>query len=225
MRLVFLGDSLTWGGYGGNYVVEVAQLLPEHEIINAGVGGNTIVNLLERLEPDVIDHEPGGVFVMVGGNDSTSYTQPKTRPYYEQVQGIPDGYVDPETFAQAYRELLSQLQLAHIQTWIGLPPKEYNPVTVQAGEDYNAIAGNIARSFNVPTLDLMAYFKPNHIPERPDIDMGFINLIGRRVSSGWADFAQSQAEGNFTYTFDGLHFTPEAAREAAELIVEWLQIA
>ncbi len=29
MRLVFLGDSLTWGGYGGNFVDKVAGLLPQ----------------------------------------------------------------------------------------------------------------------------------------------------------------------------------------------------
>lgn len=181
MRIVFLGDSLTWGGYGGNYVDEVQKRLPDDEIINAGVGGNTVVNLLERLESDVLAHEPDGVFVMVGGNDSVSYVQPKTRVYYKQVQNIPDGIVDPDLFAQTYRELLYQLQLAHVQTWMGLPPKEYNPATVEAMEQYNAIAEEVARSFNVPTLDLMAHFKPDHIPERPKStwDLSIASANGR----------------------------------------------
>ena len=50
MKLVFFGDSLVWGGYGGDFVAEVAKLCPQHEIINAGQGGNTILNLLGRLE-------------------------------------------------------------------------------------------------------------------------------------------------------------------------------
>ena len=43
MRIVFLGDSLTWGQYGGDFVAEVAKRLPEHETLNAGVGGDTVV--------------------------------------------------------------------------------------------------------------------------------------------------------------------------------------
>lgn len=223
MRILFFGDSLTWGGYGGSYVQHIKKLLPDDDIINAGVGGNTVINLLDRLESDVLSYDPDGVFVMVGGNDSISYAQPKTRPYYEQVQNIPHGIVDPDLFAQTYRELLSQLQLNHVQTWIGLPPKEYNPATVQAMEQYNAIAADAARSFNVPTLDLMTHFKPQHIPERPEIDLGFINLIGKRVSSNWNDFENERRRGEFTFTFDGLHFTEDAARRAAELIAQFIK--
>lgn len=223
MRIVFLGDSLTWGGYGGNYVDEVQKRLPDDEIMNAGVGGNTVVNLLERLESDVLAHEPDGVFVMVGGNDSVSYVQPKTRVYYKQVQNIPDGIVDPDLFAQTYRELLYQLQLAHVQTWMGLPPKEYNPATVEAMEQYNAIAEEVARSFNVPTLDLMAHFKPDHIPERPEIDMGFINRIGKRSASGWNEYEADRERGGYTFTFDGMHLLPEAAERMGELVASFIK--
>jgi lysophospholipase L1-like esterase len=223
MKIVFLGDSLTWGGYGGNYVDEIARLLPNHEIINAGQAGNTVVNLLNRVD-DVINMQPDAVFVMVGGNDSNSYTQPATRPYYEQVQKIPNGIVTPDLFAQSYRELLSKLQLAHIETWVGLPPKEYNPAVVDAMLEYNAIAADIARSMNIPTLDLMAPFKPDVIADRPPIDMKFINLIGKRASTGWNDYETEQKRGGYHYTFDGLHFTPESANRAAKLIVDFLHL-
>ena len=65
-RVIFLGDSLTWGGYGGNYVEAVRERVgTQHEIINAGVGGNTTVNVLRRLARDVIAHEPDKVLVMM----------------------------------------------------------------------------------------------------------------------------------------------------------------
>lgn len=223
MRIVFLGDSLTWGGYGGNYVDEVQKRLPDDEIINAGVGGNTVLNLLERLESDVLVREPDGVFVMIGGNDSISYVQPKTRPYYKQVQKVPDGGVDPDLFAETYRELLYQLQLAHVQTWMGLPPKEYNPATVEAMEQYNTLAAEVARSFNVPTLDLMAHFKPDHIPDRPEIDIGFIERIGKNIASGWKDYQAEQKRGGYVFTFDGLHLMPNAAKRMGELAAEFIR--
>lgn len=39
------------------------------QVINAGVGGNTTLNLLERLDEDVLKHKPDLVIVMVGTND------------------------------------------------------------------------------------------------------------------------------------------------------------
>ena len=58
MRIIFLGDSLTWGGYGGNFVDVVAQLMPEHDIINAGVGGDTAINIERRLDDELAEHQP-----------------------------------------------------------------------------------------------------------------------------------------------------------------------
>src|SRR5689334_16774000 len=132
MRIVFLGDSLIWGGYGGNFVAEVARLLPEHTMINAGHGGNTVVNLQRRLD-DVLGHDdavgekPDGVFVMIGGNDAIAYSQPATRRYYRRVQKLPNGFITPDEFSRAYRDLLTGLQLAHVLAWVGLEPTEYSP--------------------------------------------------------------------------------------------------
>ncbi|WP_405296617.1 GDSL-type esterase/lipase family protein [Algibacter sp. Ld11] len=39
------------------------------QVINAGVGGNTTVNLLSRLEKDVLSEKPDLVILMVGTND------------------------------------------------------------------------------------------------------------------------------------------------------------
>ena len=224
MKLIFLGDSLTWGGYGGNFVNEVKTRLPEHDIINAGVGGNTVVNLLRRLEDDVLDHDPDGVFVMVGGNDSISYTQPATRPYYKKSQKIPGGVVTPEEYAHTYRELLTRLQLAHIETWVGLSATEYNPSVVQAKKQYNDLTSDIARSMNIPVLDFMPYFMPEQITDRPAINLEYINRIGVRSQSGWNDYETEQREQGYKFTFDGLHLTPESARQMATLIVGFLNL-
>ena len=36
--------------------------MPEHELINAGVGGNTVINLLRRVDEDVLSHAAGRAF-------------------------------------------------------------------------------------------------------------------------------------------------------------------
>lgn len=221
MKLVFFGDSLTWGGYGGNFVAEVAKRLPDHTIVNAGAGGNTVINLVNRLDA-VLDQKPDGVFVMGGGNDAISYSQPETRTYYRRVQQIPNGIVTPEMFAQTYRDLLTRIQLAHIQAWVGLPPMEYNPETVAALKQYNALAREAADSLSIPVLDLMVPFNPKHILPRPPLDRQSIRLVGQREKSGWSDYEAERQRGGYTFSFDGLHLTPEAAQRVAQLVVEFL---
>lgn len=222
MRIVFFGDSLIWGGYGGSFVAGISRNCPDHEIINAGVGGNTVLNLLRRVDDDVIAHHPDGVFVMVGGNDAVSYSQPETRAYYKKAQDLPDGMVTPEQFVSAFRDLLTRLYLEHIQVWVGLAPAEYSPEVAAAKKQYNLLAEEVARSFNAPVLDLYAHFTPAEIQGRPPITWQFINLIGERSRSGWSDYEGERDRSGFTYSFDGLHFTPAAAAEAARLIIDFL---
>jgi lysophospholipase L1-like esterase len=169
LKIICFGDSLTEVGYGASYFPELVKLMPEHELINAGVGGDTAINLLRRVDADVLEREPDGVFLMVGGNDAISNSQPKTRSYYRQAKDIPEGIVTPEMFEQAYRDLLTKLQLAHVVVWIGLAPNEYSPAVVAAHADYNERARRIARSFNLPVLDLMAAFSSGEMTERPEL--------------------------------------------------------
>ena len=224
MKLVFLGNSLTEGRYGGDFVAHIAARLPQHTVINAGVGGDTVLNLLERLERDVLAHEPDGVFVMCAGNDAISYIYPDLRKYYRRSKNVPDGVVTPEVYARSYRDLLTRLQVAHIQTWVGLSPSEYSPELFEAVRQYNSLAAEAARALNIPVLDLMPYFDPGDIPARPPLTMDTIRLIGNRELSGWNDYENEQQRHGYRYTFDGLHLTPKAARQLADIILDFLKL-
>ncbi|GGH80160.1 lysophospholipase L1-like esterase [Filimonas zeae] len=85
-RLVFVGDSITWGhrdaailepnkGLGDGYVQEIARLLAsksmlkECAVYNRGVSGNTTKDLLTRLDKDVISLKPTIAVVLIGVND------------------------------------------------------------------------------------------------------------------------------------------------------------
>ncbi|MFQ3565959.1 MAG: GDSL-type esterase/lipase family protein [Aggregatilineales bacterium] len=222
MKIVFFGDSLTWGGYGGSYFDALARYLPGVERVNAGAGGDTVINLLRRLDEDVIAQQPEAVFVMVGSNDAIAYSQPDTRPYYRQTKALSHGFVAPGAFEQTYRELLIRLQLEHIQVWVGLPPAEYNSDVVAALEAFNARTSRVARALAIPTLDLLAEFRPATLPHREPLRLGDVLLVGRRIAEGWHDYASAQTAGGFTFTFDGLHFTPEAAERAAAKIAAFI---
>ena len=214
MKIVFLGDSLTWGGIGGRYLDEVERRLPDADIVNAGAAGNTVLNLLARVESDVLPAQPDCAFVMVGGNEAIAYAQPETRPYYQQAQNVPDGVLQPDAFARAYRELLQRLQLHYIQPMIGLPPIEYNPAVVQAMRDFNAQAAEVARAHNVPVLDLLAHFAPSDVPDRPPLTLKSINQAGNGDDTA--------SDGDYTYTLDGVHLTDAAAAEMGKLIAAFI---
>ncbi len=81
-RIVFVGDSITDAGrrqeaatYGNGYVHMTRALLlaryPELEldIVNRGVGGDTVRHLAARWQPDVIDERPDWLSVKIGIND------------------------------------------------------------------------------------------------------------------------------------------------------------
>lgn len=217
MKIAFLGDSLTWGGYGGSYMQELQTLRPNDELINAGAEGNTVINLLRRVDA-VLDEEPDGVFVMAGGNDAISFLYAATRPYYKKAQAIADGMVTPEQFGATYRNLLTHLQVRHVLAWVGLPALEYSRELVDLLNRYNRLAQEIASSLNIPVVDLMTEFAPDHIPQRPPLSLKDINLIGEHIQSGWSDYERARQAGGYTFTFDGLHLMPESARQVAEAI-------
>ena len=204
-------------------MAQVAARLPQHSVINAGQNGNTILNLLARLE-DVLAQEPEIIFVFCGGNDAISYSQPETRRYYERVMKVPDGMVTPDQFRSHFRELLTRIQLAQAVAYVGLSPMEANPTVAAAMQQYNQIVAEVCGSLNVPTLDLTQSLNPAHIPERPALTQATINLIGQRVKSGWKDYAVERERGGYTYSFDGLHLTPEVAVQVADMVVEFLDL-
>lgn len=222
MKIIFLGNSLVEGRYGGNFVAEVARLLSGHEIVNAGRSGTTVLNLLDSLD-DVLEQEPDGVFILTGGNDAISWSQPETRRYYQHTHGIAGGAVTPDAFAQAYASILMILQASHILTWVGLGAIEYSATVASALKHYNTLAREEARRLRVPVFDLAEHFPMTSLPQRPPLGLADIQIIGQRMKSGWSDYEAARTAGSYSFTFDGLHFTPDAARQVGSWVAEFLQ--
>ncbi len=71
MKIVFLGDSLTYG-YGVRRNSAWIYLLNEEgnfEALNKGINGDTTGGMLSRFKADVIDQKPNIVHIMGGAND------------------------------------------------------------------------------------------------------------------------------------------------------------
>jgi len=111
--IVFIGDSITdaerlrpaYRPFGFGYVHFVANMLlagyPEMNlnIINTGIGGDTIRDLKARWERDCIEHKPDILSVLIGINDLwRQYADP----------GNLSQAVYPDEYESIYRQLLSQ---------------------------------------------------------------------------------------------------------------------
>ncbi|MDO4772016.1 MAG: SGNH/GDSL hydrolase family protein [Bacillota bacterium] len=71
MKIVFLGDSLTYG-YGvrrKSAWVTMIDEQGEYEAVNKGINGDTTGGMLARFKSDVLDLNPNIVHIMGGAND------------------------------------------------------------------------------------------------------------------------------------------------------------
>lgn len=72
MRIVCLGDSLTYGYMvprKDTWVSHVGREYGKHELINKGINGDTSGGMLARLQEDVIKQQAQMAIIMGGSND------------------------------------------------------------------------------------------------------------------------------------------------------------
>jgi lysophospholipase L1-like esterase len=67
--VVLLGASTIQGNVSFNIVDELARRLPEHDLVNAGINGDTSAQALARV-PEVVACRPDAVVVHIGANDA-----------------------------------------------------------------------------------------------------------------------------------------------------------
>lgn len=88
--VVCAGDSITHGLISANYVQMLrARLAPQgYEFVNAGITGDLIWNLAERLD-QVIACQPDVVTVLIGTNDTAARINDDWLNGYMKTQGLP----------------------------------------------------------------------------------------------------------------------------------------
>ena len=87
-RIVFLGDSITDFSHYHSYIwLYYLTRFPEMDIriYNAGIGGDTVLHMYERLDGDVFARRPDVLLVTFGMNDTS---------YFENEAEDPKAYAD-----------------------------------------------------------------------------------------------------------------------------------
>jgi lysophospholipase L1-like esterase len=158
-RIVFLGDSITQGGDGHDkgYVRLIRKTLAEKhpdlgiEVIGAGISGNKVPNLQQRLERDVISKKPTLVVIYIGINDVWHGEKDPARGTL------------PDAFKTGLADVVHKCQEAGAQvvlctpSVIGEKTDGSNNLDKRLDE-YSEISRGIAKEMKLPLCDLRAAF-------------------------------------------------------------------
>ncbi|OXM87426.1 SGNH/GDSL hydrolase family protein [Paenibacillus rigui] len=170
-KLVMIGDSITDverkrphgegrnDAHGKGYVSAVNALIntmyPELHlrIVNMGISGNTVRNLQERWQTDVLDLEPDWVSILIGINDVwRQYDQPT----------ITESHVYIEEYRQGL-EALVESTLPSVKGIILMAPFyiEPNPQDSmrRTMDEYGQVVKEIAEKYNTLFVDTQAAFE------------------------------------------------------------------
>lgn len=168
-RLVCIGDSVTdcerarplgeglFGAVGKGWVGFVDALLlatyPEHRIrvTNVGTSGNTVRDLAERWQTDVLDLKPDWLSVMIGINDVWRQFD---------VPRLGRG-VDLVDYERIYADLLQRTRPS-LKGLVLMTPFFIEPLAADAMrarmDQYGAVVKGLAQRFDAVVVDTQAAF-------------------------------------------------------------------
>jgi len=170
-HLLLTGDSITDCGrarpvgagehpaLGYGYVAEADALLRVHQpalrirLTNTGIGGNTIRDLAERWDADVLALAPDWLSVGIGINDVWRQFDPDPAKRAEAVL--------PDEFVRTYEALLSrtrpQLKGLMLLSPFFIEPQRDVPMRRRMDE-YGALVAGLARKHDALFVDTQAVF-------------------------------------------------------------------
>jgi lysophospholipase L1-like esterase len=157
-RILFFGDSITQLGVKPNgYVTLIKEQLTgsypnlDIEIISAGISGNKVTDLQERLAKDVVERKPTIVVIYIGINDVWHWALPNHKGTAK------------EDFERVLREIIARIQYSGAKvllctpTVIGeVPDSTYRQNSMLA--EYAGIDRRIAKELGIRLCDLNKAF-------------------------------------------------------------------
>lgn len=157
-RIVFFGDSITQLAVKPNgFITLIRQTFDQNdktkniEIIGAGISGNKVPDLLDRVQKDVLDKKPSIVIIYIGINDVWHSVMPGNH-----------GTPKPE-YEAGLKDLINQMKNANIRvilctpTVIGEKADGSNPLDPML-EEYADISRRVAKSEKIQLCDLRKVF-------------------------------------------------------------------
>ena len=228
MKIVVIGDSLTWGKPGAGYVHILERKLPGDAVINLGKGGDSTAGLLHRIKEGCLPQNIDILVLEIGTNDVFVDVSP-AYPLVRTMLGQPWAK-DRHAFEALYQEVLAQSH-QKAKRIIAVPP-------LLIGEDpeskWNRELGvreKIIRELtsgyeNIVCLDVRKLFidtlkdvNPSHYIVRNPFTVLCDGLFLKDV-----DAVDNKAKRRgLHYTLDGVHLNSRGAHLLADAIANTIR--
>ena len=133
-RVAFIGNSITHGGLYHLYVQIYYQTrFPERniEFYNCGVGGDVTTNVLDRMDYDILSHNPTVAVIKLGMNDAGS-------SFYEKKYTADELLIEQDRIVAKYtkemREIIRRLKDSCNPRLFLIKPTPYDPKCKKANQ-------------------------------------------------------------------------------------------
>jgi lysophospholipase L1-like esterase len=158
-KVIILGDSITAaGGEPKGYVTLIKNAMAKNhkdldvQIVNAGVSGNKVPDLQNRLKKDVLDKKPTLVVIYIGINDVWHGEK-------DPAKGTPK-----DKFEAGLKDIIKQLQDEGMKVVLCTPSVigEKKPGTNSLDaklDEFSDVSRSVAKETKVPLCDLRKAFQ------------------------------------------------------------------
>jgi lysophospholipase L1-like esterase len=231
--VVLLGDSITHGRIGVNYVDIIEEQLGRErfEFINAGINSELAWNNLQRID-DVIQCDPDIVTVLVGTNDANAVMAEVTMKSYVRRMKLPRA-PDIDWYRECLTTLVKRLKTdtnARIAL-LSIPTigEDSNHLVFTKSSEYSEIVHDVAKDLDVAYLPLhekmVEHLRVNEMNATYPYEGYYVGIFKVIMShyllrKSWDDIAR---DSGFSLHVDYLHLNTAGAQMIADLISDFIK--
>jgi lysophospholipase L1-like esterase len=154
--VMMIGDSITHGRIGTNFVNILSEKFDNYEFVNAGINGHHVWNVNQRLD-EIIACQADHTFILIGTNDANATLSEKDSNNYVKRYKLPQK-PDIEWYRDNLTSLISRIQ-KETPSKIGilsLPTigEEIGSEELEHGMRYSEIIKEVSSQLNCDYLPL-----------------------------------------------------------------------
>lgn len=234
--LVCMGDSITRGRIGADWVESVRRRFDGKgwTVVNAGVNGEVVWNLRQRLDP-IRALRPDAVVLLVGTNDCMAADLPQRAAAYRKGNGLPR-VPDLDWSREQLQALLGEIR--------GLSPEDGAPALAictipplgghadASGEvvvrRWNEAVSELAGGADADLLDLHGALWPTAQRGGQPYEGGLATISARMLGAGAGKYVAARSwdaigrRGGWGATVDSVHLDDTSAGIVQTLVGDWL---
>ena len=228
MNIIFFGDSLTEGIPGISYFDILKEKLPQHVLVNAGKGGDTVISLHRRIKKMNLNEVYDIAFLWIGTNDilvhiSKKYPIIKMCCMQPWVKNVND-------FSNRYQKLLKMISKNAKKIFVVSPAiigEDVNNKWNKKLEEVSLEIEKISSEFkNVDYINMHKEFASFLSGKKPS--KFILNGIFRDVIAAWLfnipRLVDEKSKRRGLYlTLDGAHLNTAGAKMVAKIFLRYIE--